>query len=260
VGLEDTHWSIYSANTGSLQLIDNIDSPRTVAYHHTTQQLAYIGADSTLKMRSITSGTERKITGNNPKSRFTQPHFSNDGRSLYVVELPEGKSRRTNIIRFDLESGEVHGIVRKRTAQFEPNTDHGEYLYYTTAICVDDCEGMIWELWRRNLIDGRQHQLTLMNALANQPHISTDNWLYFTSNADGGRFHIWRMRPEPGATPIQITRGNVRDSDPVTDTHGDLYFLRKTSTETRLMHWTAGQLTTVDTGSLRDMRNLEMGR
>ena len=260
VGLADARWSVHVADQGEWTRIDEVESPRTVAYHRTSGKLAFVGVDGRLRVRELSSGRTQELEKDSESSRFTQPHYSANGERLFAVELPGGKSRRTNIVGFNAVDNEKHLYVRKRTAQFQPFSDEDQFLYYTTAICVDDCEGMIWELWRRSFLDGQQEQLTLMNALANQPHVSRDGWLYFTSNKDNGRFHIWRMRPSVGAKTEQITSGEVRDSDPTTTPDGRLLFLRKTPEGSAIMQWNNGALTEIDTTGLNDMRNLDMGR
>ena len=261
IGL-DRHdsWRVYISDGGQFQPVQGIESPRGGAYHHSKGLYAYIGADGLLRENDLAEQSSQEIPLTNAGSRYTQPHYSADGRWLYMVELPEGKSRRTRIVGYNRDAEELHAFVRKRTAQFEPTTDAGSFLYYTTAICVDDCEGMIWELWRRDLRSGRQVQLTLMNAVANHPHMGSDGWLYFSSNADAGRFHIWRMQPEVGAKPQQLSTGNVRDSDPILGVDGVLYFIRKSSQGTSLMRWQNAQAISIDTPDLKDLRNLESGR
>lgn len=260
IGLSEGQWKVYVAKENKLEAIEGIESPRTASYHHGKSLLAYISVDGRLMLNRLASNATQELVSVHDNSRFTQPNISVDGRWVYAVELPEGKSRRTNIVGFDMDTDTQHGIVRKRTAQFEPFSDANGYLYYTTAICVDDCEGMIWELWRRNLIDGKQEQLTLLNALSSQPHISEDGWLYFTSNVDSGRFHIWRMLPKVNAIAQQLTRGNFRDSDPATSSDGSVFFIRKSAEGVSLVRWTNNTLTTIATPGLEDLRNLELGR
>ncbi len=263
IGLQSGQWSVYIAKDGNFELISGIDSPRTASYHNTSKMLAYIGVDGKLRIHDIEKQTAREIVGANENSRFTQPNLSADGRWLFVVELPGGKSRQTNILGINLDTDEQHGIVRKRTAQFEPFADNNGYLYYTTASCVDDCDGMIWELWRRNIVNGKQEQITLLNALSNQPHVGRDGWVYFSSNANGGRFHIWRMPAEVGAPPEQLTSGNHRDSDPTTSADGSLFFIRKNAKGASLMRLAAGSdgmAVEIPLPEMDDMRNLEMGR
>lgn len=260
VGLTDGEWHVYIAENGEFQRIDVIDAPRTVAYSHVSNRLAYVGSDNRLREYDLATQQIRLLPVLDETDRFTQPHYDASGQWLYTVQMPGGKSRRTSITGFDLKTDVQHAFVRKRTAQFEPFMATDGYLYYSTAICVDDCEGMIWELWRRNMTTGRQVQLTLTNALANQPYVSADGWLYFTSNADAGQFHIWRMRPQIGADMQQLTRGRVRDSDPVTDLDGTLYFLRRANGMTQLLRWRDGVESVVPLAALADLRNLEMGR
>ena len=259
IGLSKGSWNLYLENSGHLTPVENIDSPRTAAYHQSAQKIAYVGVDGLLRINDLNSGATKELKSASGSSRFTQPAFSPDGSWLYVVELPEGKSRRTNIVGFDLsavsDEDSQHGIVRKRTAQFEPNIGDDNFLYYTTAICVDDCEGMIWELWRRSLVDATQKQLTLMNALATQPHLGHDGLLYFSSNASG-KFQIWRMQPEVGAKAHKLTSAGFRDSEPVTSSNGDLFFIRKSREGTALMRFSDSTLSKVDTPGLEDLRNL----
>lgn len=260
-GLVDGEWHIYTSNNGTLRTFKGIQHPRTFSYHSGTGQIAFVGSDGNLRLRQADDSNSEKIITLKENSRYTQPSFSDDGKWLMAVELPKGKSRQTNIVGFDVVSGERHVFVQKRTAQFEPFMGSRRYLHYTTAICVDDCGGMIWELWRRDMQTGKQLQLTLMNAVSNQPHIR-GNRIYFSSNAGSGRFHIWAMPDEPGSEPKQLTFGNVRDSDPTTDKAGDLYFLRKTVGNTSVMRMDDSEtpVSLIGLEQFEDIRNLEISR
>jgi len=262
VGLDADTWRVYVVRGGVLEAVPGVEHPRSTAHHGGTARLAYVSAGNRLRERDLDSGETVDLGGDESGSRYTQPHYSADGRWLFAVEMPEGKSRRTVIVGFDRERGERHAFVRKRTAQFEPFLQGERFLYYTTALCVDDCGRMIWELWRRDMSTAEQIQLTLTNAVATQPHASDDGWLYFSGDADGGRFHIWRMRAQAGAEVEQLTSGEVRDSEPATDARGRLHFLRKTREGTRLMRLDAdGAVRGMALGVvLRDLRNLEIGR
>lgn len=275
-GLIEDVWHIHIVRDGATQVIAEAKHPRTFSYHKGkvkgSGRLAYIGSDAKLRLLELDQGAEARELETRPDSRYTQPSFSADGRWLLAVELPDGKSRRTNIIGYDMESGERHRFVAKRTAQFEPAMGSERYLHYSTAICVDDCGGMIWELWRRDMFTGKQQQLTLLNVIANQPHVRGDD-IYFSANADGGRFHIWKMKDEIGAEPEQLTIGDVRDSDPTTDDAGNLYFLRATPDGTALMRIAASTDHAEDAdaklgraeevaldATITDLRNLEISR
>lgn len=258
-GLVGEKWYIYAINDGELKQLSTIENPRTFSHHASTNKIAYIGSDSVLRLQNFSNRSDLGVN-TLEGSRYTQPSFSHDGEWLLAVELPEGKSRRTNIVGFDTNSGDRHVFVQKRTAQFEPYMDSEKYLHYTTATCVDDCGGMIWELWRRDMQTGKQLQLTLMNAVANQPHVHGEK-IYFSSNSDSGRFHIWSVKDTPGAEPRQMTTGDVRDSDPTTDKNGKLYFLRKVlGTTTVMMMQGDGPITLQGLEKFKDIRNLEISR
>ncbi len=258
VALIDDSWQVLVTHDGKFVALNDIQHPRSVSYHHATRRLAWVGPDNRLRERNLVSGATRIFEGVEGSS-YTQPAWSFDGTRLIVVELPEGKSRRTLIVSFELESGERHYLVRKRTAQFEPQLSDTRNLYYTTAICVDDCEGMIWELWVRDLQTAQQRQLTLGNAVATQPHLGHDGWLYYSSDAGRAGFHIWRMRPEPGAPSEQLTQGEVRDSDPVLGADGFMYFLRKSREGTALMRISATLEQVYIDADVSDLRDLEGG-
>ena len=263
VALFGDEWRVLVAADGRLSALENVPHPRSVAWHHGSGQLAWVGADNRLRLTKTGTGDTVELpieADRREHDRYTQPAFSPDGAWLYAVELPGGRSRSTNLVGFELPGGTRHHLVRKRTAQFEPHVGDGRTLHYTTAICVDDCAGMIWELWERDLPSGRHRQLTLMNAVANQPRLGTDGWLYFTSDAAGGGFHLWRARPVPGAEPERLTAGAVRDSDPSPVPDGSVYFLRKIPAGTRLMRLADGVATPVALDpEIRDLRDLEAG-
>jgi len=259
IGFDGESWGVYLSTQGTLEKQQEIPDPRSFSHSVETGSIAYIGSDAHLYLHEIQEGVTRKLGNPEDNLRYTQPFFSESGEILYIVQLPGGKSRRTEIVAIDMEDTNKRYLVRKRTAQFEPYTRDDSILYYSTAICVDDCEGMIWELWRRELTSTKQYQLTLLNHVSNQPHLSRDNWLYFSSNAPDSYFHIYRMRPEVGATPEQLTFEKARDSEPFTDRGNNLYFIRKTRQSTRIMMLNDGEAVPVSTPeNLIDFRNMEI--
>lgn len=259
IGFDGDSWNVYLSDQGELNKIDKIPDPRSFSHNAKNGTIAYVGSDAHLYLHQIDTGSTTQLSRSKDNLRYTQPFFSQSGKQLYIVQLPDGKSRRTEIVGISTEDQLKRFFVKKRTAQFEPYTRDDNHLYYSTAICVDDCEGMIWELWRRELTSAKQYQLTLLNHVSNQPHLSADNWLYFSSNAPDGHFHIWRMRPEVGATPEQLTFERARDSEPFTDNENNVYFIRKTRNTTSLMSIQEGKVMPVLTPEiLVDFRNLEI--
>jgi len=265
VTLVNGKWNAMIATNETLLSVSEVRYPRGVSYHHATRQVAWIGADNKLRLRSLNQGETKMLSTENSEARFTQPTFSPSGTSLIVVELPDGKSRSTRIVKYEKATGRWHFLVRKRTAQFEPHlseprSNKQQVLYYTTATCVDDCVGMIWELWQKKLSTGQQQQLTLLNSVSKSPRLGADGWLYFSSNKDRSGYHLWRMRPEPGAPPMQLTSGNVKDSDPSPGTDGSVYFIRQSESGPMLMRWVDGQaLETINLPEkIEGLRSLEL--
>lgn len=240
IGLQNQAWKIYLAKQDlrRAQVIDGIEFPRTYSWNPKTKQIAYVGIDAQLKLYDISKKSHRLLTAEYAADHFTQPYFDSSTNRLWAVHMPGGKSRSTNIAVIDPESGVVDLVVRKRTAQFEPFSAGPGYLYYTTATCVDDCGSPIWELWRKNLQNLHQEQLTLLNALSRKPVLAPDNTLYFASDKNG-YFQIWRMKAEVGAKPEPVSSPGYNDSDPnVKD--GVLYFVRASGGKSQLMMWKDG--------------------
>ena len=266
IGLTDSGWRFFLSDRQTegqsdnhiLHRIDAIEHPRGGSYHPKLKRIAYLGSDNKFYEYYLESDTtvEVSATSNN---RYSQPRYSQNGEYLLAVELPDGRSRRTNIIGINTSSQTHHKLVRKRTAQFEPQMMSANSLYYTTAICVDDCEGMIWELWHRDMRTAKQEQLTLMNAVARQPHLGYDGWLYFSSNAGSGSYNIWRMQPVVGSQPEQLTAGPHRDSSPATDRNGNIYFLRKDQAGTNIMKMANDKISAIKLPEeILDVRFLEV--
>lgn len=259
IGLKGQQWKIYLAekNLRRAKAIDDIESPRTFSWNPNTQQVVYVGIDAQLKLYDIKKKSHRALTQNSTSDHFTQPYFDMGQRQLWAVQMPGGKSRSTNIAAIDVESGSIDLVVRKRTAQFEPFSTGPEYLYYTTAICVDDCGRPIWELWRKNLNTLAQEQLTLLNALSRKPFLAADKTLYFSSDKNG-YFQIWRMEAEVDAKPEPITAPGFNDTDPnVKD--GILYFVRVANARSQLMMWKDGIEHTLPLpDGVTQIRNLEV--
>lgn len=259
IGLTDKGWQFFRVKNASLDVIDEIEHPRSGTYHPMLDKIAYIGSDNVFTEYHLKTAVRSPLSIADTQTRFTQPRYSQDGSLLLAVELPDGRSRRTNIVGIDTKTRSRFQFVRKRTAQFEPQMMSNDVLFYTTAICVDDCEGMIWELWQRDMRNAQQRQLTLMNAVARQPHLGYDSWLYFSSNAGSGHYNIWRMKPLVGSPPEQLTKGSERDSAPATDRSGNLYFLRKDRRATHIMQLSNGELSELELPDIiQDVRHLEV--
>ncbi len=235
IGLLETEWKVFVVANGQLNSIEEIDNPSSAAYSPQLGRIAYIGSDGVAKELELATGTISALFETDDK-RYTQPQYNHSGDWLYFVELPKGNSRQTHLVGRHTGSHEKHYVVRKRGAQFEPFAANNQYLYFTTASCVDDCPSMIWELWRRNAFSAKQEQLSLLNAVSRQPYLDLQQQrLWFSSDAVHGKFRIWSMQARVGAIATQHSFGPGKDSHPVVDSRGSVYFLRHSSQGAALM-------------------------
>lgn len=260
VGYDSETWSIYYIDDGSQQLkqIKEIKHPRNFTWNRRNNKIAYISVDSKLVEFDMQSKKEQPFALISENDQVTQPKYSVDQKRLFAVLLPNGKSRKTQLIEFQKDKQRYESVVRKRTAQFEPFMFDDEYLYYTTAICVNDCGNMIWELWRRDMSSAEQVQLTLGNHVSRQPVLKDKDWIYFSSNR-AGNYHIWRMKNKIGAAAEQLTSGDVHDSDINFDNNGNLYFLRRSQENIEIMKLSKNKLTEIKLPEhIIDIRNLEV--
>jgi Tol biopolymer transport system component len=258
-GYDSKEWAIYLVDNkqGIPEKVMGISHPRNFTWNRNSGKIVFITLESALMEFDLKSGLGKVLLEAGARDHFTQPRYSQDQKRLFAVRLPDGNSRQTQLIEI-LDGGTYEAVVRKRTAQFEPFMLEDRYLFYTTAICVDDCGRMIWELWRRDMLTGDQIQLTLGNQVSRQPVLKEKEWIYFSSNRDGN-YHIWRTRADPNATAEQLTTGEVHDSDIAFDAKGDMYFIRRTNDAVRLMKRTDDVLSEIKLpDAIIDIRNMEI--
>ena len=168
------------------------------------------------------------------EASFAQPEIDEKNNALYMVQLKQGKSVDTDILRLDLATKTTEPLIIQRSAQFEPKLS-APWLYYSNVHCVLGCGKIIQEIWRYHTISGSAEQVTLLNTISRQPAVDKNNeWLYFSSNA-AGNYHIYRQSlMQKNAQPEQLTEGAVTDMSPALS--GDtLYFIRQQVQNAALM-------------------------
>lgn len=262
VGLTEQGWRTYAVPHGSNEprIIDLKAEARTPVMTSRQDAIAYLDEAGGVRIASLDG--QRRDAGLEPPREFAyaQPEWDRENGALYLVQLKEGQSVDTDIVRFEPESQSLTPVVTQRSAQFEPYLA-GLWLYYSHVHCVLGCGQIIQEIWRYHTGSGVAEQITLNNAISRQPAVDdTGAWLYFSSNA-AGHFHIYRQSLKTGATVTAepLTEGAVTDLSPA-PVDDRLYFVRQRSGGSTLMcRNEAGQLTALDTPmGVTNIRDLEV--
>ena len=262
IGLQDNGWRLYTivSSDSMLKQIPTILEPRTQTVNAQTRKVAYIGPDASLIEISIDDRTERTVLSAGNDYAYAQPTYDAQGKTLFVVALKKGASVDTDILM--RKDGEWSVLIKQRSAQFEPYFHPPNTLYYSNVHCTEDCGHIIQEIWRKDLVSGVSEQVTLVNAIARQPVVSSDGkWLYFSSNK-AGNFHIWRLSLESSEYE-RLTDGNVTDESPALDASDRLFFVRHSRDEpTEILMWEKdGALTVLPLPKeIEGIRDLEISR
>lgn len=231
ISLINDTWRIITWEKGQFAQIKTKMEPRTYAHDFIHNQTAYIGADKAVR---LVSKGEEKILLTSGVDAYTQPFFSPDGKSVFLVKLINGNSLKTAIIRLNIDNKRITPIVTQRSTQLEPFLANPSNLYYSNVSCVEGCGGIIQDIWHKDIISEVAKQVTMLNSISHQPNVGPGNrFLFFSSNARGN-YHIWRLNLSNGKYK-QLTFGQVTDGFPCSAGNGVVYFIRSLKGSNHLM-------------------------
>lgn len=165
--------------------------PRQACVTADGSKAVYAAADGTLRLVAAGAAQEAVLARATPQRSFTQPCMSADGREVYAVEMAEGKSLETEILRYTSGAAEPVRIARQPGAQHDPFVHQQRWLVYASVGCSDGCEELLVEIWGRDLVAGKARQLTLLNALSQGP-VTDGRRVVFSSNASGTH-QLWQV-------------------------------------------------------------------
>jgi hypothetical protein len=195
--------------------------PRQACVAPDGSKLVYTAADGTVRVAALPSGQETMMARADAKRSYSQPCMSADGREVYVVEMADGKSLETEILRFD-SAAEPTRIARQPGAQHDPFVHQRRWLVYASVGCSDGCEELLGEIWGRDLLTGKARQLSLLNALSQGP-VTDGRQVVFSSNASGTP-QLWRVGVD-GSGLRRLTDGPSQALNPAL-CGGALHFVR----------------------------------
>lgn len=261
IGLDEEGWYIHLVEDGKTDTtrIENIENPRQVTWSPAAQRLTYIDAEGALIERDLALSKDVVLIDASNVDSYTQPMYSRQGKELWASRFHNRNSESVTIARFSKRAKGFVDVHPQRGANFDPFVDQ-DYLAYTHVSCVIACGSIIQELWLSELQAKVARQLTRLNAIVRHPVLdSKSNRIVFSSNY-AGNYHLWETDLE-GASPVQLTKGNVTDTNPALLPDGSIIFIRRSEKGVSLMKMIAdGSLGSFDLGSIIDMRDLEINQ
>ena len=236
VGLTDQGWQTYVVTK-------NGQSPKPLAIDTEVRRpvvsleknaVFYIDDAAQVSEFSLKDKNVTVLLSPSAEASYAQPEIDENNNALYVVQLKQGKSVDTDILKLDLATNTTEPLIIQRSAQFEPKLS-SPWLYYSNVHCVLGCGKIIQEIWRYHTVSGSAEQVTLLNTISRQPSADKNNeWLYFSSNATGN-YHIYRQSlTQNNSQPEQLTEGAVTDTSPALSGN-TLYFIRQQAQSAALM-------------------------
>ncbi|ODS24346.1 hypothetical protein AB835_04055 [Candidatus Endobugula sertula] len=236
VGLTDQGWQTYGVLQAGQppQLLAIPSETRTPILSLAEKTVFYI--DEAAQVSAFSLSDKQAITLLSPSidASYAQPEIDENNHALYVVQLKQGKSVDTDIVKLNLATQQTTPVITQRSAQFESHLS-APWLYYSHVHCVLGCGHIIQEIWRYHTVSSQAEQVTLLNTISRQPAVDQDNqWLYFSSNV-AGNYHIYRQSlTQHHAQPEPLTQGAVTDRSPA-PYQDTLYFIRQQVGQVALM-------------------------
>jgi WD40-like Beta Propeller Repeat len=216
-------WGLYRVDgQRAVQRVATQLEPRQACVAPDGSKAVYAAADGTVRALAVAAGQEAVLARSDAKRSYTQPCLSADGREVYVVEMADGKSLETEILRYTSGSAEPARIARQPGAQHDPFVHQGRWLVYASVGCSDGCEELLVEIWSRDLLAGKARQLTLLNALSQGP-VTDGRRVVFSSNASGTH-QLWQVGLD-GSGQRRLTDGLAQAVHPALCA-GAVHFVR----------------------------------
>lgn len=226
-------WRAHVVDSGGLREIPDSDDARDPAISPDGKSLIYFDAAGRLILRSLVTDETRVVLSGEGKDTFTQAVFGASATEIIAVRLIDGRSRDSDLVAINANTGAVKNLVQERSAQFEPK-QAGNTLVYSTIHCAATCRGLVQEIWVMKRPERIARQLTLNHAHSRDPAVDPKNgYVYYSSNLAGG-FRIYRQSLA-GGVPEPATHAVGLELWPAFDAEGQLWFVRDGIERSQLM-------------------------
>lgn len=228
--------------------------PRLACVVPNGSKFVYSAADGSIRLGTARPGEESVLAHADTRRSFTQPCLSADGREVYVVEMAEGKSIETEIIRYTSGADRPERIASQPGAQHDPFVHQKRWLVYASVGCSAGCEELLVEIWTRDLLTGKARQLTLLNALSQGP-VTDGRRVVFSSNTSGTH-QLWQVGLD-GSSVQQLTRSPLSQAVSPALCGGTLHFVKSTPGSAAIVRLTQdGQEVELSLPGLKSFRAL----
>lgn len=219
-------WGLYRINEHRVAVhLPTQLEPRQACVVPDGSQFVYSADDGSIRLSRTRLVEETVLARSDAKRSFTQPCLSADGREVYVVEMTDGKSVETEILRYTGGGAEPQHIARQPGAQHDPFVHQKRWLVYASVGCSAGCDELLVEIWARDLLAGKARQLTLLNALSQGP-VTDGRRVVFSSNTSGTH-QLWQVGMD-GSGVSRLTRSPSSQATSPALCGGDLYFVKST--------------------------------
>ncbi|MEO6664932.1 MAG: hypothetical protein ABIN96_17320 [Rubrivivax sp.] len=228
--------------------------PRQACVAPDGSKLVYTAADGTVRLVAAGAGQESVLARADAKRSFTQPCMSADGLEVYVVEMADGKSADTEILRYRSGTDAPEHIALQPGAQHDPFVYQKRWLVYASVGCSAGCEELLVEIWTRDLLTGKARQLSLLNALSQAP-VTDGRRVVFSSN-DSGTHQLWQIGLD-GSGMTRLTESPKHQSITPALCGGVVHFVRSGPDGTAIARMAAdGSVTELPVPGLKSFRGL----
>jgi TolB protein len=197
------------------------------------ERIAFAATDGVLRILTLATGQVREIAPQAARTRYVQPDFSPDGRSLALAIHSTAVEDASDIAVVNLESGEVEVVMTQPGLQLFPQWDaEGSGLFYICAACSTEDGEPTRGIWQVSLDTRIPNEIVPIDGFCQSLELSAGGGHLLFSSDRGGSWDLWRLDLGSGKLD-RLTSSPAVDTDPACSGDGRLVVFTS-SRETKL--------------------------
>ncbi len=219
------NWDLFVANIDGTELVQLTDTPYDETYpviSKDTKSVVYGASDGVLRIIDIQSRSLQELLPYSDSIRYIQPAFSADGEKLAFSMHYKRSTDNADLAIFDFSSSKVTKIIKQESLQLFPtwSTDLSS-LFYINVVCSAECDEIIQEIWKQNLMDTLGVEVLSTQSVCLSPSCSNSgNEIVFSSNMSGN-YDVWKYNIS-NKELRQLTIHPSLDADPDCSANGEM--------------------------------------